>query len=235
MLAALCVVGFTAPAVAQTNPNPKGGLPLVTFEARGIFPVLGHDLTTGSSLNVDPAVLPSFAPGWVIGANVYGIRRRSWALGLGGELLSAMPTNNEVDPTTLMPNGQQIQRTFTAKTVQMSLNFGHRAGWSYLTIGTGPTHFDTQVVAVPVTTTSATGVTTTTPGPTTPAPTPVLSAADGKSSINYGGGAKWFPTKHFAFTLDLRFYRTKAALATPTFAARDAHKVMVFSAGIAIR
>ena len=54
-------------------------------------------------------------------------------------------------------------------------------------------------------------------------------------TLNFGGGARWFNFDHLAFTIDLRFYRTRAAVATPNTAARDNKSVMVMSAGFAIK
>ncbi len=101
---------------------------------------------------------------------------------------------------------------------QVSLNFGHKLGWSYLTVGAGPLAFESYKEV------SAT------------APT-AATMPDGlrARTVNFGGGARWFNVAHLAFTVDLRFYLTPAALATPNTAPRDKHKVFVMSAGIAIK
>jgi hypothetical protein len=90
------------------------------------------------------------------------------------------------------------------------MNFGHKLGWSYLTLGYGPTTFESYLTAL-------------TPDG--------LSAA----TLNYGAGARWFNFDHMAFTVDMRFYATNPALATLNTAARSRQKVFVMSAGISIK
>ena len=54
-------------------------------------------------------------------------------------------------------------------------------------------------------------------------------------TLNFGGGARWFAQRHLAFCFDLRFYETKPALTTLTSAGRERKRLLVLSAGIAIK
>ena len=56
-----------------------------------------------------------------------------------------------------------------------------------------------------------------------------------RTTLNYGGGARWFTKKHLAFTFDLRFYSINAQEALPGRVATSAVRVVVFTAGISLR
>jgi hypothetical protein len=95
---------------------------------------------------------------------------------------------------------------------QLSLNFGHREGWSYLSAGMGPLSLSTyQGQTAPVT------------------PPPV------KSTINMGGGARWFNSAHLAFCFDVRFYLTRPEDPTLYYPGRQRSRLVVLSAGIAMK
>jgi hypothetical protein len=100
----------------------------------------------------------------------------------------------------------------------VSLNFGGRDGWSYVTVGLGRASFAMERRE---------------PDDTTAAP----EDDDAKkiSVLNYGGGARWFMKKRLAFTLDLRFYSLSAQEATAMHVATPKMRVMVFSGGFSIR
>jgi hypothetical protein len=101
---------------------------------------------------------------------------------------------------------------FSALSPQLSLNFGGRDGWSYLSGGMGWAAFTTELEASPV------------------------AETDGRTrTINYGGGARWFAKAHLAFTFDLRFYRIDPQDAAPGRPAYGGRRMMVFSAGISVK
>ena len=56
-----------------------------------------------------------------------------------------------------------------------------------------------------------------------------------KSTINMGGGARWFITSHIAFTFDVRFYLTRPEAASDLFPGRQRSRLMVLSAGLGIK
>ena len=100
----------------------------------------------------------------------------------------------------------------TAVSPQVSLNFGKRDGWSYLSGGIGWANFTTELQD-----------------------DPFEDPESSPRAINYGGGARWFAKKRVAFSLDLRFYAISpqpATLLRPGFARVT---VMVFSAGVSLR
>lgn len=212
----ISAMAFTAPVLAQTPapvaaraPKKDTRIPLFVVDARGVFARIGQDATTATGLSTTVLELPATGLGAAGGAHVYLWRGRSMAFGIGGEAMVAR-ARRELTDSTGKPSGPVINRRLRALSGQLSLNFGRRTGWSYLTAGLGPTSFESYL------------------GSATP---------DGlrPTSLNFGGGARWFNWEHLAFTADMRFYTTKPALATPNTATRLRKNLVVFSGGIAIK
>lgn len=206
----------SAPAPAPQSPIVRPApstrdvrLPLAVVDARLAFAPLGHDELTATGLSVTADTLPGTGLGGVIGAHVYPLRTRTFGLGVGAEAMLVRASHDLTDVEG-EPTGDTIRRRLRSVSGQVSFNFGHRNGWSYLTAGMGPTAFESYLDG-------------TTPDGLSPA------------SLNFGGGARWFNFEHLAFTLDLRFYTTKPALATTNTAARSRKNVIVISGGIAIK
>lgn len=203
-----------SPAPAQTSPaatpqKKDSRIPLFVVDARGAFARLGQDATTATGLGATALELPASGIGAAAGAHAYVWRGQTMALGFGGEAIFAR-ASRELLGTDGKATGKSINRRLRALSGNLSLNFGRRAGWSYLTAGIGPTSFESYYAG-------------TTPDGLRPA------------SLNFGGGARWFNWEHLAFTADLRFYQTKPALATPNTAPRVRKNLIVFSGGIAIK
>lgn len=210
--------------VIEPIPVPKM-TPFVA-DVRGTWARLKQDVTVASDLSVEGTDLPSRGLGFVVGAHVYPLRTQKFALGLGGELLRVRGSNTvkiePADPEGEPTDGPTLKTQWTQWSPQVSLNFGHRDGWSYLTAGMGQARFDIERTE-----------------PDAPAgPTgPVADDAGRKKTrvLNYGGGARWFMKKHLAFTLDLRFYSINAQEAAGGLVATPKMRVMVFSGGVSIR
>ncbi|MEO8483508.1 MAG: hypothetical protein ABI634_14945 [Acidobacteriota bacterium] len=200
---------FVSVAHAQDDKRPIGH---VAFDLRGFYSGLGQDPITATNLDVDAATLPTRALGGIAGIHVYVIRRSSFALGLGAEGVLARGRRQEKDAETGAPVGLPITQRFRSLAPQISLNFGHRQGWSYLSAGMGPLAFSTYL------------------GPNAPGDPPPV-----KSTINMGAGARWFSTQHVAFAFDLRFYLTRPIEETVLYPGRQRARIMVLSAGIAIK
>jgi hypothetical protein len=197
------------PAAAPARVKPDARNPVFAIDARGVFGRLGQDTTTATGLSTTQFHLPATGLGAAGGAQVYLWRGRSMAFGIGGEAMFARAHRVLVDSDG-KATSTAIDRRLESASAQLHLNFGHRDGWSYLTAGIGPTSFDSYFAgAVP----------------------------DGlrETSINFGGGARWFNWEHLAFTADLRFYGTKPALATANTAPRVRKNLVVFSGGISIK
>ena len=181
----------------------------MVVDARGGYPSLGLDALTAAGLGVVKTDLPGRARTLVVGAHVYPLRRGSWKIGLGGEMLMGSGSSQKKDAAG-KPAGPVVHRRPDSVSAQVSLNFGRGAGWSYVTAGTGPFKFESYLNEA-----EPDGV--------------------GTSTINFGGGARWFNWDHVAFSVDLRFYLTAAANATLVTAARDPARIVLFSAGISVK
>jgi hypothetical protein len=80
---------------------------------------------------------------------------------------------------------------------QISINFGHRFGWSYLSAGYGPTKVESAASAI--------------------GQLPAASAPDQwNPAINFGGGARWFMKRHLGAAFDVRFTKLSSRSATDT-------------------
>ena len=208
---------FAVPARAQEIP-PVAGLPTeaiapFVFDARGTFARFKELPTVAADLGVDPTDLPTRGLGLVVGAHLYPVRQRNFALGIGGELLLRARGTNTVAPTVEGgPDGPTVETRMTAVSPQVSLNFGKRDGWSYLSGGIGWASITSELSGMPL-----------------------EDAESRPRAINYGGGARWFIKEHLAFSLDLRFYAISAQEATATRPGYPRVTVMIFSAGISAR
>lgn len=226
-LVLLALFFIPSPAFSQDPPAiiPVEKEPIAPYvlDARGAMARFKPVAAIGTSLGVDAnTTLPTRGFGLVVGAHVYPIRRGSFALGLGGELLLRTQGSRTAAATSEDgPEGPTVKTRLSALSPQVSFNFGKRDGYSYISGGLGWASLTSELEQP----------TTVTPPPT---PTP-LQDEPRRQAINYGGGARWFTKKHLAFSLDLRFYAVRPREETTGVLAYPRMTVMVFSAGIAVR
>ena len=201
----------TAAAFAQTEPEP---IPRFAADVRAAIPRFKADAAIGSSLGVGTADLPTRGLGVVAGAHVYPLRTRHVTFGVGAEILRSRARRTREPATEGGTEGPTIETRLDALSPQVSFNFGHRDGWSYISGGLGGASLTSVIVS--------TGVTAEEP-----------SAR--RKTINYGGGARWFARKHLAVSLDLRFYAVSPREATGTTPGYPRMTVMVFTGGLGFR
>jgi hypothetical protein len=204
----LVVLSLASPVFAQ----PREPLPLAAADLRGFYSGFGRDSLTAQELGIEATELPARGWGWVAGAHVYPWRGRIMSLGLGAELLWARAVAQTENPASGDPIGVRVEQRLRSLSPQISLNFGHRDGWSYLTAGMGRVSLGTFL-----------------------GETPPADAPPSKSTINMGGGARWFVTSHVAFEFDVRFYLTRPEVSTSSWPARQRTRLLVLSAGIGVR
>jgi len=215
----LCVMTLASAAAAQ-DPDPAPA-PLVpqpiapfVFDARIPMPRFKQDATIATGLGVERLDLPVRGIGLLGGAHVYPLRKRSFAFGIGGEILRGHGSKTKKAAGSLPSavDGPTVKARWSHVSPQLSLNFGSRDGYSYLTMGIGKSKLTTELEDDP--------------------------QADSESSVrtlNYGGGARWFIKKHLAFNLDLRFYSINAEAAAAGRTAHPKMRLLVFGAGVSIR
>lgn len=205
----LCAVPAVAAAQGAAEPLSTTPLPWVVVDVRGAWPSLGEDPVTIADLGTSVQNLPGRALTAVGGVHVYPLRRGFWKVGIGAELLrgrgSYQPKNTAGEPV-----GDEFVRTLEALSWQLSMNFGRGRGWSYLTVGSGQFTLDSFAGEGP-------------------------GDAPSTTTLNFGGGARWFKWPHLGLNVDLRFYMSKAAEAGVVSAARGAQRVVVLSVGATLK
>jgi hypothetical protein len=206
LVVCLLIVGAAATPAAAQSPKP---LPTVVFDARGFMTTLGQDPTTAADLQIAATALPGKAKGFILGASFYPLAGPGMAVGIGGEWVTGHGRKTTTDAAG---TGVTAEQRLSSVSANLSLNFGARNGWSYVSAGMGSVGFQTFR------------------GTTAPQTGPPRAM-----TLNAGGGARWFTSDHIAFSFDVRLYFTKAAAGTDQFPGRDKKRLMLLSAGISIR
>ena len=173
---------LAAPAAAQQK-EPIG--PFVA-DIRGIFARHKVEPDIAKNLGVATANLPVRSFGLVGGAHFYPFRTGKVTFGFGGNFVMGRGSRTLDIPGadgTTTTKGPTARRHFTTISPEISLNFGHRNGWSYISGGM----FGRSKLYVDLA--------------TAPASDPSF-----RSTINYGGGARWFITDRVALSVDFRWY-----------------------------
>jgi hypothetical protein len=212
VLSLLICLAFAAPALAQQQ-EP---LPIFVADVRGIFARHKVEPDIAKGLDVANANLPTRSFGLVAGAHVYPLRGRKISIGTGATLLiggggRALDTTASDGTVT---TGPRVRRHFISIVPEISLNFGHRNGWSYISggfFGRSKLYLDRE------------------DAPATGAPL--------RSTFTYGGGARWFTNDHVAFSVDFHWYSVAEELpsATTTAVFQPRTTLLVLSAGISLK
>lgn len=207
-------------AFAQPASDPPGPYIIdarVTFAS---YPVTDADAV---GLGLEKGQMPKRGLGVDLGVHFYPIRKNFFALGIGANYVTTNGTNQtiaststETDLDLAQKNAPKMKTHFSAMTPQVSLNFGSKRGWSYLSAGLGSSKRSIeQTDGVPL----------------------VPDVADKTTGrvLTYGGGARWFMSQHVAFGFDLRWYSVKLKEATTTTRAYPAQSIFIAGAGLSIR
>ena len=214
----LSVLVLAAPAAAQTSER----LPWFSVDVHGAWVGLP---TTEGWVPVVTATTPLPGRAWGVagGATVYPVRLGVITLGLGVAMHRGKSTSNALTSTTGTGSAEVTKPTTTTVTTQitslvpqLSINFGHKLGWSYLSAGYGRSKVAGSSEAF------GTTLAQTVPEAWHPA-------------INFGGGAKWFMKPHLGAGFDVRFTKLSSRAATaaqPVFGKRT--QMVTLSVGISI-
>ena len=215
----LLVLAAAAPASAQTSPR----LPWFSVDLHGSW--VGLPTAEGWVPAVS-VTTPLPGRGWGVsgGATVYPVKFGVATLGLGVALASGRGTSSALTSTTgtgatekTVPTTTTVTTRITSLLPQLSVNFGHKLGWSYLSLGYGRSKVASS--SAPFGTALAMRM----PEAWNPA-------------INFGGGAKWFMKPHLGAGFDVRFTKLSSRAATaaqPTFGKRT--QMVTISVGISIQ
>ena len=196
-LSLLCLGALAPlPAAAQTpTPAPRPPGPYV-LDVRVATSALPRDASFFPPLPSVTAV-PAYGLGFEVGAHIYLIQLGPARLGIGASVLRTRGRSSPGRPagsaTSTSPN---VDSTLTNVAPQLSLNFGSREGWSYISAGVG--QGDVQTATSAFTASGSGSAALRTPARSSDNP-PV-------QSLNFGGGARWFTHAHLAFSFDVRFH-----------------------------
>lgn len=213
-LALAVLLGGAGTAAAQTS----DAVPRFVVDIRGV--TAGLPTAVGWT-PVIPATteVPSRGLGLDGGAHVFILRSRTVSLGVGATWLiarsstSTEPTDDEAPPTSALPD---VATRVTLLAPQVSLNFGKRLGWSYISAGLGRGRASS-------TATYADG-------------TEVPNRVDTWTrAINFGGGARWFINEHVGVGFDLRWHQLAAVTDVTTGASAPRETLLVLGIGVALR
>jgi hypothetical protein len=195
----------TSHAFAQTQ-DPVG--PFV-IDARGLMAGLPTQEGWVPTLPVD-TVVPSRGFGLEGGAHLYSVRLGPARLGVGAALTFARGT-----ATATVEGTPDVVTTSTTFAPQLSFNFGHRLGWSYLSAGYGAAKIVSESSSI-----------ATVPG--------ITNDSGWRGALNVGGGARWFISEHVGVGFEARWHLLSSLEATTTHAGAGRATLFHLAVGLSI-
>ena len=196
-----------SPNARAQDPPPRIG-PIV-LDLRGSIINLPDSVAASRGLN--PAEVPNRGLGLEAAFHTYVYKLAAVTFGLGGELLynHAHGSPASTPDNTLHP----VTSNLVSVAPQLSLNFGTGDGWSYISGGWGATRWSLVPDGASA------------------------QAADEAwvSTLDYGGGARWFMKPHLAFHFDVRFRSISAGAAGPTLPGTPRVNLFVIGVGASFK
>ena len=172
------MLAASLPAHAQPPEEPIGGYVL---DLRGTMIPFQRSLPLAEARGLPVLDTPGRGFGYDVGGHVYVFRLLGITFGLGGSY-HASSADQRPGELSVDPEGPTLRKRFSALSSQLSFNFGHRDGWSYLSGGLGSSRLSLFPLDVEE---------------------PAQRSAN---TLNYGGGMRWFLNARVAFTVDIRLY-----------------------------
>ena len=210
------VLAFTLCAASHAAAQQKEPIGPYVVDIRGAFARHKAEPSVATDLGVETANLPTSSFGVIGAAHVYPLHLgRVVTLGLGGNVVFARGSRTlefEEDDVEAPVSGPAVRRHFRSFSPEISLNFGHRNGWSYISggmFGRSTLYADKEDAPA--------------------------SGAPWRRSINYGGGARWFISDRAALSVDFRWYSVDEAAAGPGLVAQPRTTLLLLSGGISLR
>ena len=201
-LAVALLVGASASTSAQRNVAAPPG----PFVVDGRAALMGLPQDTGFYPRLpDEALVPARGFGVDAGAHLYFGRFGPGQLGVGASVAQVRGTT---------PDGTELTMRLIAP--QVSLNFGTRDGWSFLSGGVGIAKARGEFRGND--TVDAGG-----------------RSSDTMLAVNGGGGARWFMKPHLAVGFDLRLHWIAGQSAKVALAGTPSDFLFMASAGLSIR
>ena len=166
--------------------------------------------------------LPGRNWGLSTGATVYPFRLGFITFGAGASVIVGKGSGQSLTITSGSGANATTRTTpvvhtgITSLVPQLSINFGRKLGWSYLSAGLGVSKVTSRADAV--------------------GSTPAIEVPEAwNSAINFGGGARWFMKPHLGAGFDVRFVKLGSRAATATLPSAKRTQLWNISAGISIQ
>ena len=209
LLLATALIALPHRALAQDEPKPIG--PFV-IDVRGTIPKFpSSNEGLAASRGLDPTELPGSGKGLDLDAQVYLLRWKAVTFGAGGQLTLG---HSHADSQNV--NGfitRPVTEHLTSIAPQISLNFGTGDGWSYLSGGMGISTWSIEIDG----------------------DAPLPADQEHLTTVNYGGGARWFIKPHVAFTFDVRFIQINPGKSALGFPGSPRTKMIILGAGFSLK
>ena len=151
---------------------------MFAVDAQGALPKLPTDPTIAATRGADRGRASRLGPGVQPGRSRLPACAGSGSRSASGGNYQWLRGSATAD----VEGAATVTTKYSAFNPQVSANFGHRRGWSYISAGIGPTTLTVSSSDIG----DEPGV--------------------GVKTINYGGGGRWFVKPHVAFSFDLRIY-----------------------------
>ena len=214
IVALLLIAG---PVCAQTRER----LPWFTIDAHAATVGLPQAEGWVPDVSADTE-LPGRNWGLSTGATVYPFRLGLITFGAGASMIVGKGSSQSLTITSGSGSNATTRTTpvvhtgITSLVPQLSINFGRKLGWSYLSAGLGVSKVTSRADAVNS--------------------TPATEVPDAwNSALNFGGGARWFMKPHLGAGFDVRFVKLGSRSATATLPAAKRTQLWNISAGISIQ
>jgi hypothetical protein len=202
----LAIVVCAPPASGQTR-DPVGPFVVDLRGVRGGLP----SAAGWTPLVPEDTPVPSSGLGVDAGGHVYFGRTGPIRWGAGAALAIVQSRTSP-----LSAESAAVTTRATTMAPQVSMNFGHKLGWSYLSAGYGGAAVSSESAAIE-------GV-------------PAGSQDSGwVGATNIGGGARWFITDHLGISFDARWHRLGARDATSTNPAAARTTLFNLAIGISLQ
>lgn len=213
----ILLVLFAVPAGAQTRER----LPWFTIDAHAATVGLPQAEGWVPPVSADTE-LPGRNWGLSTGATVYPFRLGIITFGAGASVIVGKGSGQSLTITSGSGSNVTTRTTpvvntgITSLVPQLSINFGRKLGWSYLSAGLGVSKVTSRADAIGT--------------------TPAIEVPEAwNSAINFGGGARWFMKPHLGAGFDVRFVKLGSRSATDTLPAAKRTQMWTISAGISIQ
>jgi hypothetical protein len=207
----LFAIAAAHPRTASGQDQPPRIGPFV-IDIRGTVPNFPSDEQLALSRGLGLQELPGRGLGLDGGAHLYLFKWRVITFGVGAQMTMARASSSAVVQDDV-ETARAVTSWFTAFTPQLSFNFGTGDGWSYISGGVG------------------TSVWSTVPDGQDPLP----GDEERLTTLNYGGGARWFAKPHLAFTFDFRFHQINPGTPHGELPGSPRTTMLIIGAGVSIK